>query len=96
MDMTTVDARYESDGATYDDLIDAAHEKGIKIIQDVVWNHTGNFGDATLCPMFTKEYNTIQEASLTRLIQTMTTSTARHSSRLVLTFCKVSTAALTT
>ncbi len=61
MDMTTVDARYESDGATYDDLIDAAHEKGIKIIQDVVWNHTGNFGDATLCPMFTKEYNTIQD-----------------------------------
>ncbi len=61
MDMTTVDARYESDGATYDDLIDAAHDKGIKIIQDVVWNHTGNFGDATLCPMFTKEYNTIQD-----------------------------------
>ena len=61
MDMTTVDARYESDGATYDDLIDAAHEKGIKIIQDVVWNHTGNFGDATLCPMFTKEYDSIQD-----------------------------------
>ena len=61
MDMSTVDVRYESDGATYDDLIDAAHEKGIKIIQDVVWNHTGNFGDATLCPMFTKEYNTIQD-----------------------------------
>ena len=61
MDMSTVDVRYESDGATYDDLIDAAHEKGIKIIQDVVWNHTGNFGDATLCPMFTKEYDTIQD-----------------------------------
>ena len=60
-DFSTVDARYESDGATYQDLIDAAHEKGIKIIQDVVWNHTGNFGEANLCPMFTKEYNSIQD-----------------------------------
>ena len=61
MDFSTVDARYESDGATYQDLIDAVHEKGMKIIQDVVWNHTGNFGDATLCPMFTKEYSKIQD-----------------------------------
>ncbi len=61
MDFSTVDARYESDGATYQDLIDAAHEKDMKIIQDVVWNHTGNFGEANLCPMFTKEYNTIQD-----------------------------------
>lgn len=61
MDFSTVDVRYESDGATYQDLIDAAHEKGMKIIQDVVWNHTGNFGEATLCPMFTKEYDTIQD-----------------------------------
>ena len=61
MDFSTVDARYESDGATYQDLIDAAHEKGMKIVQDVVWNHTGNFGEANLCPMFTKEYDTIQD-----------------------------------
>lgn len=61
MDFSTVDARYESEDATYQDLIDAAHEKGIKIIQDVVWNHTGNFGESTLCPMFTKEYDTIQD-----------------------------------
>ena len=60
-DFSTVDVRYESDGATYQDLIDAAHEKVIKIIQDVVWNHTGNFGEANLCPMFTKEYNSIQD-----------------------------------
>ena len=60
-DFSTVDVRYESDGATYQDLIDAAHEKGLKIIQDVVWNHTGNFGEANLCPMFTKEYNSIQD-----------------------------------
>ncbi len=51
-----VDPRYESSGATFQDLIDAAHDKGIKIIQDVVWNHTGNFGEDNLCRMFTKTY----------------------------------------
>lgn len=61
MDMSTVDVRYESAGATYQDLIDAAHDKDIKIVQDVVWNHTGNWGDATLCPMATKEYTKIQD-----------------------------------
>ncbi len=61
MDFSTIDVRYESDDATFQDLIDACHEKGIKLIQDVVWNHTGNFGEAYLCPMFTKEYNTIQD-----------------------------------
>ena len=60
MDMSTVDVRYESAGATYQDLIDAAHDKDMKIVQDVVWNHTGNWGDATLCPMATKEYTKIQ------------------------------------
>lgn len=60
-DFSTVDVRYESEGATYQDLIDAAHDKGMKIIQDVVWNHTGNFGEANLCPMFTKEYDSIQD-----------------------------------
>ena len=52
---SAVDSRYESDDFTYQDLIDAAHEKGLKIIQDVVFNHTGNFGEANLMPMFTKE-----------------------------------------
>ncbi len=55
-DFSTVDVRYESDGATYQDLIDAVHDKDMKIIQDVVWNHTGNFGEATFCELFTKEY----------------------------------------
>ena len=49
-----VDERYESDDCTYQDLIDACHDKGMKIIQDVVLNHTGNFGEANLCPMFEK------------------------------------------
>lgn len=60
-DFSTVDPRYESDGATFQDLIDAAHDKDMKIIQDVVINHSGNFGESTLAPMFTKEYDTIQD-----------------------------------
>ena len=50
-----VDPRLESQGATYQDLIDAAHAKGLKIIQDVVFNHTGNFGESNLFPMFEKD-----------------------------------------
>ena len=60
-DFATVDVRYESDDTTYEDLIAAAHDKGMKIVQDVVWNHSGNFGEATLAPMFTKEYSTLSD-----------------------------------
>ncbi len=60
-DFSKVDPRYESSGADYQALIDAVHAKGMKIIQDVVWNHTGNFGENTLCHMFDKEYNSIQD-----------------------------------
>lgn len=49
-----VDSRYESTDTSYQDLIDAVHEKGMKIIQDVVFNHTGNFGEENLKPMFNK------------------------------------------
>ena len=60
-DFTKVDERYESDDFTYEDLILAAHDKGMKIIQDVVFNHTGNFGEANLEPIFTKEYSDVTE-----------------------------------
>ena len=60
-DFSTVDPRYESSDFTYQDLIDAAHEKDIKIVQDVVWNHTSNFGEAFLSPMFTKEYKDLKD-----------------------------------
>lgn len=43
-DFTKVDPRYESPGATFKDLVDAAHAKGIKIILDIVTNHSGRFG----------------------------------------------------
>lgn len=62
IDFSEVDPRYESDGATYQDLIDAAHEKGLKIIQDIVLNHTGNFGEENLFPLFEKDYTTTDSA----------------------------------
>ena len=43
-----VDTRYESNGITYQDLIDAVHAKGMKLIQDVVFNHTCNWGEENL------------------------------------------------
>lgn len=51
-----VDPRLESKGATFADLIDACHKKGIKIIQDIVLNHTSNKGEENLYPILTKEY----------------------------------------
>ncbi len=43
-DWTRIDPRLESPGYTYQDLIDEAHARGIKIIQDVVINHSCQFG----------------------------------------------------
>ncbi len=50
-----VDPRYESDDVDFQTLVDAVHARDMKIILDVVFNHTGNFGENTLCPMFKKE-----------------------------------------
>ena len=55
MDFSTVDVRYESDNFTFEDLIREAHQKGMKIIQDVVFQHTGNFGESFLCNLFEKD-----------------------------------------
>ena len=43
-DWTRIDPRLESPDATYQDLINAAHARGIKIIQDVVINHSSQYG----------------------------------------------------
>lgn len=36
VDWTRIDPRLESPGATYQDLIDQAHARGLRIVQDVV------------------------------------------------------------
>ena len=71
MDMSSVDLRYESrkewgseEDVTFQSLIDAAHAKGMKIVLDIVLNHTGNFGEATLNPLFTRSRNIKDQASV--------------------------------
>jgi glycosidase len=43
-DFTRVDPRLESPGATFQDLINEVHARGMKIVLDVVTNHSGRFG----------------------------------------------------
>ncbi len=70
MDFSSVDLRYESRkewGASKDvkfqDLINAAHDKGLKIVLDVVLQHTGNFGEVHLNPLFTRDQNIKNQAT---------------------------------
>lgn len=49
-DFHRVDPRLESPGASYQDLINAAHGKGIKIFQDVVYNHSSRWGPRACSP----------------------------------------------
>ena len=55
-----VDHRYESEDVKFQDLIDAAHAKGMKVILDIVLNHTGNFGEENLCKLFTRDWDADQ------------------------------------
>ena len=52
-----VDVRYESEDVKYQDLIDACHAKGIKVIQDVVFNHSSEYGEENLYPLFERSDN---------------------------------------
>ena len=71
MDFTHVDCRYQSgDGkksgdVMFKELVEKAHAKGLKIVLDIVLNHTGNFGEQTLCPEFTRNTSLRNQADIT-------------------------------
>ena len=47
-----VDPRYLSTDVSFQTVINEAHKRDMKIILDVVFNHTSNFGEENLFPMF--------------------------------------------
>lgn len=47
-----VDPRYESEDVDFQTVINEAHKRDMKIVLDVVLNHSGNFGEENLFPMF--------------------------------------------
>ncbi|MBE6051570.1 MAG: starch-binding protein [Clostridium sp.] len=78
INFSEVDPRYESEGASYQDLINAAHAKGIKIIQDVVLNHTGNFGEENLFPLFKKDNENLDSINCLKLNNPLKLLTANY------------------
>lgn len=75
-DFSHVDPRYASGSAVYDasgddisgdqayqELIDAVHDKGMKIIQDIVLNHTGNWGEKNINHIFDKATSSVVDSN---------------------------------
>lgn len=63
MDFSKIDHRYVAKHATdadadvaFQTLIDEVHKRGMKLVLDIVLQHTGNFGENYLCKMFEKDY----------------------------------------
>ena len=75
MDFSKVDLRYESrkdwgadQDVSFQSLVDAAHAKGMKIILDIVLNHTGNFGEAHFAELFYRSQDIRNQASVSASI----------------------------
>ncbi len=57
-----VDPRYLSQDVDFSTVIQEAHKRDMKIVLDVVFNHTGNWGEENLFPMF--NYNPGEDATI--------------------------------
>lgn len=72
-----VDPRYASIGddpmKAYQELIDACHKKGIKVIQDIVLNHTSNFGEHGFFRVFDTSNKTPKSDGVTAFITEFST-----------------------
>lgn len=75
MDFQNVDLRYESrkewgsaNDVKFKDLVDAVHAKGMKLVLDIVLNHTGNFGEKGLCELFYRSQNIKDQANVSASI----------------------------
>ena len=70
MDFSRVDLRYLSrvsqgsdEDVDFQDLIDAVHARGMKLILDVVLQHTGNFGEDHFARLFTRDQRISNQAN---------------------------------